>query len=222
MTFFKILLKVSKVMTIDNRQVSGIRKAEMKWTNPERLSLYGVRLVGWPSDIPAANPSSLKAGQNQKLLELIEHGELRFEKTMITGLEAPMPSESLRHTPEMTAEDFSWAYKSQSGDDASVDGSTGTVIAAKLLSESTSSRPLEPADRPMLSEILPHDSLRSEFTWEGDSNGDLLGVQHNGMPGLSDYDFGIEPWDGTIKFVEMEEDSPIERRARKRARSSES
>lgn len=196
--------------------MSGIRKAEMKWTNPERLSLYGVRLVGWPSDIPAANPSSLKSGQNQKLLELVEHGELRFEKTMITGLEAPMTSESLQHTPEMTAEDFSWAYKAPSGDDTSVDGSTGTVAAAKLLSESTSSHPLESADHPILSEISPDDDLGVELTWEGS---DPL---HDGMPELNDYNFGIEQWDGTTKFEEAEEDSPVERRARKRARNSES
>jgi len=198
-----------------NRQVSGIRKAEMKWTNPERLSLYGVRLVGWPSDIPTANPSSLKSGQNQRLLELVEHGELRFEKTMMTGLEAPMLSESLRHTPEMAAEDFSWAYKTPSGDDASADGSAGTVVAAKLLSESTSSRPLEPADHPILSEMLPGDDLGTELTWEGS---DLLEAPHDG---LNDYDFGIEQWDGTTKFEEAEEDSPVERRARKRARNSE-
>jgi len=190
----------------------------MKWTNPERLSLYGVRLVGWPSDIPAANPSSLKSGQNQKLLELVEHGELRFEKTMITGSEASMPSESLQHTPEMAAEDFSWAYKAPSGDDAPADGSTGTVVAAKLLSESTSSRPSEPADHPILSEMLPDDDLGAGLTWEGS---DLLEAQHDGMPGLNDYDFGIEQWEGTTKFEEAEEDSPVERRARKRARNSE-
>jgi len=191
----------------------------MKWTNPERLSLYGVRLVGWPSDVPAANPSSLKSGQNQKLLELVEHGELRFEKTMMTGLEAPMPSESLQHTPEMTAEDFLWAYKAPGGNDTSVDGSTGAVVAAKLLSESTSSRPLEPADCPMLPEISPDDDLGIEFCWKGS---DLLEGQHDGMPGLNDYDFGIGQWEGTAKFEEAEEDSPVERRGRKRARSSES
>ncbi|EEB94931.1 hypothetical protein MPER_06180, partial [Moniliophthora perniciosa FA553] len=41
------------------RSVSGIRNAEMKWTQPDRLYTYGVRLVGWPPDIPTQNPSSL-------------------------------------------------------------------------------------------------------------------------------------------------------------------
>ena len=67
--------------------------------------------------------------------------------------------------------------------------------------------------------MLPDDDLGAELTWEGS---DLLEAQHEGMPGLNDYDFGIEQWDGTTKFEEAEEDSPVERRARKRARNSES
>ncbi|KAF8206402.1 hypothetical protein K438DRAFT_1525392, partial [Mycena galopus ATCC 62051] len=41
------------------RSTSGVRNAEMKWTNPALLATYGVYLVGWPPTIPAQNPSSL-------------------------------------------------------------------------------------------------------------------------------------------------------------------
>ncbi|KAF9066638.1 hypothetical protein BDP27DRAFT_1404306 [Rhodocollybia butyracea] len=62
------------------RQTSGVRTAEMKWTNHERLFAYGVYLAGWPSDIPTKNPSSLKTDQNKRLLELLNAGQLRFVK----------------------------------------------------------------------------------------------------------------------------------------------
>ncbi|KXN84746.1 hypothetical protein AN958_12173 [Leucoagaricus sp. SymC.cos] len=208
------------------RKVSGIRKAEMKWTNPERLNLYGVRLVGWPSDIPAANPSSLKANQNQRLLELVEHGELRFEKTMMTGLETPFPPDTTaQRSPEPTAEDFSWAYDADGGGDASVGGSIGTTGAAKLV-VAASSLPLELEKDPMLSGAVDllageeHNSLGSDVPWKEDSD-DLVNAQHNGIPGFDEYGFNIEPWNPTVKFEDVEEDSPIEPRARKRARSSE-
>ncbi|KAF5359769.1 hypothetical protein D9756_003466 [Leucocoprinus leucothites] len=210
------------------RNVSGIRKAEMKWTNPERLSLYGVRLVGWPSDIPAANPSSLKANQNQRLLELVEHGELKFEKTMITGLEAPQPTDTQRNTPETTAEDFSWAYDAEGGGDASVGCSIGSATAVESLPTSSSSLLLETAGHPMLSSSSGHlpnegiDSLGNELTWTEEVGDDLLEAQHNGVPGFDEYGFHIEPWNETMKFEDVEEDNPIEQRARKRARSSES
>ncbi|KAF8656208.1 hypothetical protein AX16_002644 [Volvariella volvacea WC 439] len=62
-----------------HRTTSGVRNAEMKWTNPERLDIYGVRLIGWPDDIPKANPSTLKQSQNRRLLDLAESHQLRFE-----------------------------------------------------------------------------------------------------------------------------------------------
>ncbi|KAE9407823.1 hypothetical protein BT96DRAFT_809070 [Gymnopus androsaceus JB14] len=65
------------------RSVSGIRNAEMKWTNHERLFTYGVYLVGWPSDIPVKNPSSLKTDQNKRLLELLNNGTLKFMKNIL-------------------------------------------------------------------------------------------------------------------------------------------
>ncbi|KAJ7707703.1 hypothetical protein B0H17DRAFT_1033677, partial [Mycena rosella] len=44
------------------RSASGVRNAEMKWTNPALLSIYGVCL----------NPSSLKSSQNKELLRRLK------------------------------------------------------------------------------------------------------------------------------------------------------
>ncbi|KAI5892217.1 uncharacterized protein SCHCODRAFT_02578219 [Schizophyllum commune H4-8] len=77
----------------------------MKWTNQERLHAYGVRLVGWPADIPLHNPSILKATQNAALLDALRKGWIRFER-----LNAP-PSEDLgtRTEEDTVDEDISWA-----------------------------------------------------------------------------------------------------------------
>jgi len=74
----------------------------MKWTNPERLDSYGVRLVGWPSEIPAQNPSTLKQNQNKQLLQALENGSLRFERIV--------KETEVAETPAELDEDFSWAY----------------------------------------------------------------------------------------------------------------
>ncbi|KAF7796605.1 hypothetical protein EIP86_007787 [Pleurotus ostreatoroseus] len=60
------------------RTASHMRTAEMKWTNHARLDQYGVRLVGWPAGVPAANPSTLSTAQNRALLDALGRGELRF------------------------------------------------------------------------------------------------------------------------------------------------
>lgn len=52
----------------------------MKWSNHERLSAYGVRMVGWPEDIPKKNPSALNSTQNKQLLELAQTGVLGFSR----------------------------------------------------------------------------------------------------------------------------------------------
>jgi len=98
------------------RAASGIRNAEMKWTSPERLDVYGVRLVGWPPDIPSQNPSTLKVGQNKRLLECIQNGTLRFEKTFPTDSEMSMNTvEQSGSTENLESEDFSWAYDADAG-----------------------------------------------------------------------------------------------------------
>lgn len=89
------------------RTTSGIRNAEMKWTNPDRLATYGVTLVGWPSTIPMVNPSNLKASQNKELLTLLENGTMKFVKIYIS------PEQDGVQPPTSSAEDghdsFSWA-----------------------------------------------------------------------------------------------------------------
>ncbi|KAH9994823.1 hypothetical protein BJV77DRAFT_934323, partial [Russula vinacea] len=57
---------------------SGIRNAEMKWTNHGNLSVYGVRLEGWPTNIPMQNPSTLTTGQNRELKDALASGILKF------------------------------------------------------------------------------------------------------------------------------------------------
>ncbi|KAG5352885.1 hypothetical protein C0989_012275 [Termitomyces sp. Mn162] len=95
------------------RTVSGVRNAEMKWTNHERLDVYGVRLVGWPSDIPVANPSSLKVSQNKIILDCLENGVLRFERLFP---DTPPPAESSNDFPTvdevLQSEDTSLAWVS--------------------------------------------------------------------------------------------------------------
>ena len=68
---------IFKVSFFPFRSASGVRSAEMKWTNPERLDAYGVRLVGWPEGVPAQNPSTFKVSQNKVLLEALQNGSDR-------------------------------------------------------------------------------------------------------------------------------------------------
>lgn len=104
------------------RLASGIRNAEMKWTSPEKLNVYGVRLVGWPSAIPAQNPSTLKTNQNKLLLDSLENGTMRFERIIVpSGSTEPIdhsntpaagPFDGQRGNEDI---DFSWAYDADGG-----------------------------------------------------------------------------------------------------------
>lgn len=91
------------------RLASGVRNAEMKWTNPERLDTYGVRLVGWPPDIPPQNPSTLKVNQNKQLLEAFKSGAARFERLPVSLQSLPAPAPEVEVDPADN-DDFSWAY----------------------------------------------------------------------------------------------------------------
>jgi hypothetical protein len=81
----------------------------MKWTNPERLDVYGVRLVGWPEGVPAQNPSTLKVNQNKLLLEAIQNGTLKFEKMNQAGTKVGGEDPSRLGSVGVN-DDFSWAY----------------------------------------------------------------------------------------------------------------
>lgn len=97
-----------------HRLASGVRNAEMKWSNPERLDMYGVRLIGWPEGIPAQNPSTLKVGQNKVLLEALQSGLMKFERSFQAH---PRPTGN-NLDGEDTNEDFSWAYDADAGSDS--------------------------------------------------------------------------------------------------------
>lgn len=40
------------------REAAGDPLAEMRWTKPEQLEGYGVRIIGWPPEIALRNPSN--------------------------------------------------------------------------------------------------------------------------------------------------------------------
>jgi len=50
----------------------------MRWKNQGNLETYGVRLVGWPVDIPMQNPSTLSAAQNTQILNALNEGTMQF------------------------------------------------------------------------------------------------------------------------------------------------
>ena len=50
----------------------------MRWKNQGNLEAYGVRLVGWPVDIPMQNPSTLSAAQNAQVLNALNEGTMQF------------------------------------------------------------------------------------------------------------------------------------------------
>lgn len=62
------------------RAASGVRTAEMKWSNHANLSTYGVELLGWPPDVPMRNPSTLSVAQNQAILDALNSGSMRFRR----------------------------------------------------------------------------------------------------------------------------------------------
>ncbi|TCD69337.1 hypothetical protein EIP91_007893 [Steccherinum ochraceum] len=78
------------------RAASGVRNAEMKWTNHSNLDAYNIRIVGWPEDIPKANPSALNTAQNRRILDGLASGAIFFEsiqssQNMTTSSEVPPP-----------------------------------------------------------------------------------------------------------------------------------
>ncbi|KAI9060657.1 hypothetical protein FKP32DRAFT_1577784 [Trametes sanguinea] len=97
------------------RGASGMRSAEMKWTNHSKLDVYGVRIVGWPDHIPMRNPSSLSVAQNQLLLEMLSSGRIRFERLdigQVPGDIHPAEASSPHQDEEAMFEDsidYSWA-----------------------------------------------------------------------------------------------------------------
>ncbi|KZT00803.1 uncharacterized protein LAESUDRAFT_816334 [Laetiporus sulphureus 93-53] len=89
------------------RTASGIRNAEMKWKDHSKLDVYGIRLVGWPTDVPMENPSSLSVAQNKVVLHALNSGTMHFVRITDNC------SESVISSPRQEAIvddmlDFSW------------------------------------------------------------------------------------------------------------------
>ncbi|KAI0690165.1 hypothetical protein BC835DRAFT_1417985 [Cytidiella melzeri] len=70
------------------RTTTGLRNAEMKWSNHDKLDVYGIRLEGWPPGVPKQNPSTLSTTQNRAILESLNSGRMTF-----------VPINPLRNTP---------------------------------------------------------------------------------------------------------------------------
>ncbi|KAJ6513230.1 hypothetical protein C8R45DRAFT_962897 [Mycena sanguinolenta] len=117
------------------RSASGVHNAEMKWTNPALLATYGVCLVGWPSAIPAQNPSSLKANQNKELLEALESGTMHFVRTLKTRIEPEVEPELLRPAPDED-NNFSWAIQFDVNDSPTAPDLNSTVSDNRDVSDS--------------------------------------------------------------------------------------
>ncbi|KAI0264417.1 hypothetical protein BC834DRAFT_882965 [Gloeopeniophorella convolvens] len=122
------------------RATSGVRNAEMKWTNHGNLSVYGVRLEGWPADIPMQNPSTLSTSQNKELRDALSRGSLRFCR-----LDSDRPTSSITtsatHGSTTDANDFSWAISEE-------------LMPSQLLPGIEEKRPLD-------SSYVPRDNCRS-------------------------------------------------------------
>ncbi|KAF8486074.1 hypothetical protein DFH94DRAFT_622008 [Russula ochroleuca] len=87
---------------------SGIRNAEMKWTNHGNLSVYGVRLEGWPTNIPMQNPSTLSTSQNRELRDALASGSLKFCR-INTETSTPFDATATSCGPNGNSSDLSWA-----------------------------------------------------------------------------------------------------------------
>jgi hypothetical protein len=88
----------------------------MKWTNHDRLGIYGVRIVGWPGKIPHKNPSTLSDSQNKLILESLNAGTLRFVRTSEermteadTANSIDATESSFDESADIVAPDISWA-----------------------------------------------------------------------------------------------------------------
>ena len=95
-----------------NRSTSGIRNAEMKWTNHGNLSVYGVRLEGWPTSIPMQNPSTLSTNQNRELRDALASGTLKFCR-INSETSTPSDATSTSYGPAGNSSDLSWAISEE-------------------------------------------------------------------------------------------------------------
>ncbi|KDQ19264.1 hypothetical protein BOTBODRAFT_184332 [Botryobasidium botryosum FD-172 SS1] len=75
-----IKVELNATMRLALREAADDPTAEMRWTKPEQLESYGVRLVGWPEGIQMRNPSNNPVRDNKTLLDLVKSKVIRFVK----------------------------------------------------------------------------------------------------------------------------------------------
>ncbi|KAF8751832.1 hypothetical protein RHS01_08453 [Rhizoctonia solani] len=82
------------------REAAGDPLAEMRWTKPDQLEGYGVRIIGWPPEIALRNPSNNPVRDNKTLLQLLKSGQLRFVRKDSAEWEQADPSALVRSTAQ--------------------------------------------------------------------------------------------------------------------------
>ncbi|CAE6436770.1 unnamed protein product [Rhizoctonia solani] len=85
------------------REAAGDPLAEMRWTKPEQLEGYGVRIIGWPPEIALRNPSNNPVRDNKTLLSLLKSGQLRFVRKDSSEWEQADPGALVRSTAQAQA-----------------------------------------------------------------------------------------------------------------------
>jgi len=83
------------------RDTTKVKNAEMKWTKPHSLeSIYGVKIVGWPTTIRFQNPSNNNMDSNRLLLEGFNDGTIRFVRLNENTPDlTPVPDVSVSPSP---------------------------------------------------------------------------------------------------------------------------
>jgi hypothetical protein len=190
----------------------------MKWTNPERLDMYGLRLVGWPEGVPSQNPSSLKTGQNKLLLDALRKGTMRFERLSHEPSSAVDEGEQTAEhasgdAQETAAEDFSWAYDADAGPSSPVQERTSSAVARPTTTISACSSMSFIANETTPSESLdePVENQQGGWNLEDDINGDDVHYRFTWPDALHDLEDSL--W--------VEEHCLDSERPRKRLRSEE-
>lgn len=62
-------------------EITRNARAHMYWKSPDQVEVkYGVRIVGWPSDVPFKGMAKSSVSQATKLYGLVTRGTLRIEK----------------------------------------------------------------------------------------------------------------------------------------------
>ena len=186
----------------------------MKWTNPERLDMYGVRLVGWPEGVPSQNPSSLKSGQNRVLLDAIQKGTMRFERlSHESSVTVPEETENVEEasSANMTTEDFSWAYDVDAGPSSPIRERTANTTRSTVLSTCSSGT--------LIADEMPSSSLDDQQgTWNLEDH--IIG---NDASFSTDYTWGDELHSSNSVdiWVGADDERLVPERPRKRLRSEE-